>query len=464
MKFFFPIVTLALVSTLTAVTGQNPLSCLESVDPDVDYFPDKVVPLDSEQWTIEYANTYKILRNKVVNETYLLYQCGSEAPADQLDGRHASVVEIPVREGVAITSTTMIAFLEQLGLMEEISVFISNPDTISSPCLKDRVDAGDVAVISDASFDTDGFGSNPDSNGEISSTVAFISSFDSFLPFDNKIVISASFEKTNPAIFEWVDFYSAFFNKEGLANEVVTEANSRFDCIAGNAERILTDSPNKPVVFWASYSGYCSGWSLAKCAEGNYYCEYAEACGADIISSIDGSITDSICGSVYFTLEEVIELGKDADHWIYPADNWDTTFTDNKEALSVMKSVQDEQVFDYLGTSQSGWFEQRLAEYYEVLDDFCTIVGTTSIFGRERVFFRNVFNEEAGVIGDAECVNPNESMILTDGNLCVPLDAQGDVASAPTSVPTSAPDSSAVALGYNMVGAGLVLAVASLFA
>jgi iron complex transport system substrate-binding protein len=109
MKFFFPSVTLALVSALTAVKGENPLSCLTSVDPDVDYFPDKVEPLDSVFWSIEYANTYKILSNKFVNETYLLYQCGSEPPADQLDGRHAEVVQIPLLEGVAITQTTMIA-------------------------------------------------------------------------------------------------------------------------------------------------------------------------------------------------------------------------------------------------------------------------------------------------------------------------------------------------------------------
>ena len=138
----------------------------------------------------------------------------------------------------------------------------------------------------------------------------------------------------------------------------------------------------------------------------------------------------SVCGAIYFTLEEIIELGKEADHWIYPGPNWDTAFANNAEALSQMKSVQNEQVFDYLGTGQSGWFEQRLAKYYEVLDDFCTIVGTTSIFGRERVFFRNVFNEEEGVIGDTECVNPNESMILTDGNSCVLLETNNSSASA----------------------------------
>jgi iron complex transport system substrate-binding protein len=453
MKFF---VSLALVSALTAVKGENPFACLTSVDPDVDYFPDKVEPVDSVFWSIEYANTYKILTNKFVNETYLLYQCGSEPPADQLDGRHTEVVQIPLLEGVAITQTPMISYLEQLGLMTEISVFISDPETISSPCLKQRVDDGEVRVVADAysvSVDT-GFATNAASNAVISSTVAFISRFDSFLPFETKIVISESDEGPNAAIFEWVAFFAAFFNKEALANQVIDAANTRFDCIEGNAGLIATDSPEKPVVFWAYYSGFCSGWSVATCDDGNYYCEYAEVCQADIISSVDGSITDSICGSVYFTIEEMFELGKDADHWIYPADNWDDTFANvnTTELLSQMKSVKNEQVFDYLGTSQSGWFEQRLAQYYDVLDDFCTIVGTTSIFDRERVFFRNVFTEPTGVMG--ECVDPNASLILNDSTNCVVNKITPDEGSS----------ASTVALGKNIFGVGLVLAVASLFA
>jgi iron complex transport system substrate-binding protein len=456
MKFFL---SLALASALTAVKGDNPFACLTSVDPDVDYFPDKVEPLDSVFWSIEYANTYKILTNKFVNETYLLYQCGSEPPADQLDGRHTEVVQIPILEGVAITQTPMISYLEQLGLMTQISVFISNPDTISSPCLKQRVDDGEVRVVADAysvTADT-GFATNAASNEEISSTVAFISRFDDFLPFDTKIVISASDEGPNAAIFEWVDFFAAFFNQEALANQVVDAANERFDCIEGNAGLIATDSQDKPVVFWAYYSGYCSGWGVAVCNDGNYYCEYAEACQADIISSVDGSITDGICGSIYFTTEEMFELGKDADHWIYPADNWDETLANNTEILSQMKSVQNEQVFDYLGTSQSGWFEQRLAQYYDVLDDFCTIVGTTSIFDRERVFFRNVFTEPTGVMG--ECVDPNASLILNDDTNCIV-----DKITADPKIADEGSSASTVASGKNIFGLGLVLAVASLFA
>jgi hypothetical protein len=128
------ITSLAILS-LTSTQVHGSPSCLTTVEDGVDYFPHKVIPEDSKFWDVEYANTYKIVTNKSANTTYLLYQCGSEPPADQLDGRHAEVFEIPL-SGVGITQTPTITYLEQLGLLEEITVFLSDPDTISSPCFK----------------------------------------------------------------------------------------------------------------------------------------------------------------------------------------------------------------------------------------------------------------------------------------------------------------------------------------
>lgn len=151
------------------------------------------------------------------------------------------------------------------------------------------------------------------------------------------------------------------------------------------------------------------------------------------------------------TVEEIVELGKDADFWIYPDRNWDKTFVDNAELLNTMKSVQNKEVYDFQGEGSSGWFEQRLAEYYEVLDDFCTIVGTTTIFDRERKYFRNVFDEMIGGMG--QCINPSSSSILNDVHSCVP-----DVITDQR----SGPDDSAATLTAGTGVVGLVLAFVSL--
>lgn len=415
MKIFFGAI-LALAASLATTNAQNPQECLTSVDSTVDYFPDKVVPVDSKLWTIEYANTYKILTNLAANQTYLLFQCGTEAPADQLDGRHTVVTEIPLTK-VALTQTPPITYLEQLGVMEKISVFLSNPDGIASSCFKARVDAGEVTTLDDLSGTGTDFTAGNGAAVDVSDTLAFVSPFDSDLPFDKQVVISASREGPSQAIFEWVKFYSAFFNTEALANLVVEEATDRFECIGGNAALVRSDAV-KPTVLWAYYSNFCGGWDIGDCdGTGNYYCGYADDCAADIITSSEGSL--SLCGGfTYMTLEEVVELGKDADHWIYPAANWDTIFAANRTMLETMKSVQNEQVFDNQGSGNSGWFEQRLAEYYDLLDDFCTIVGTTTIFNREKSFLRNVFTEEVKTGG--VCVDPSASLILNDDHECVP--------------------------------------------
>jgi hypothetical protein len=142
-----------------------------------------------------------------------------------------------------------------------------------------------------------------------------------------------------------------------------------------------------------------------------------------------------------------------------------------------MKSVKNEQVFDYLATSLSGWFEQRLAQYYNVLVDLCTIVATTSIFDRERFFFRNVFTEPIGVMG--ECIDSNASLILNDSATCVANvitadqgTADQDTADQGTADQDTADQGTAdqgssastVLSGKNSFGLGMVLAVTPLFA
>lgn len=358
MKLLF----LALVATLA--TAENPTACLTEVDPAIDYFPDKVEPLASEFWDIEYGNTYKIVTNLGVDESYLLYQCGTSPPQDQLDGRHAAVVPIPL-SNVGITSTPDIAFLEQLALVNEIAVFVSDPDTISSPCFKERVDADEVLVIDGFSSGQDvpsfEVGQDPVDRAQVINTTVAFTSPSTEVPFGTAIKVTTYLEQSNEATFEWLKFYSAFFNLEALANEVVDLADERFDCIAENANVIASDGP-KPKVLWAYYSSYCLGWDVGTCP--NYYCEYAAACSVDMLDSDEGSIL--ACGdNTYMTIEELVELGKDADYWFYPGPNWDTVYAENKEILDQMKSVQNQQVYDYQASGESGWFEQRFADYYE---------------------------------------------------------------------------------------------------
>ena len=403
-----------LAAIATTATAQNPTECLSAVEADFDYFPDKVSAEDSALWSVTYHNTYKILRNTESNSTYLLYQCGTTPPEDT--DLYDEVIEIPIAPNVAIDEVVHIPMLEQLGQVEAIKVFLTDPQYISSPCFRDEVTAGNVLLVDRTEEDTspDLLQNQPSSESAMqvleNVSVAFVSPFQSEIPgVDTYVKVSFYAELTNAAIFEWVKFYSTFFNLEAVANEAVEAAADRYTCVAENAGRIEADLPNPPKVLWAYYSDYCLGWSVATCP--NYYCEFASSCSADILSDDDGSLTYSVeaCGTKYMNVAELVEFGKDADHWIFPAPNWEATYAEFQTELSVMKAVQNEQVFDYLGAGPNAWYEDRYASYYDVVQDFCSVVGTTAPLPGAR-WFRNVFTREAGEPG--ECTSEGKHSIL----------------------------------------------------
>ena len=357
MKFSkIAITCLTVLPYCLAQVEWNPTECIDSVTDGVDYFPDKVQPLASEFWNVTYYNTYKILKNEIEDETYLLYLCGTEPPTNELDGRHKAVVPVPVPDGIAISQTTHIPYLELLGVRTEIEGYLGDPQYISSPCVNQLIEDDTILVVQNTTDETalDGLlGSSGDD------LVAFVASGMN-VTLNNTVTISEFTEKTNAGTYEWIKFFSVFFNLEAKANELYDEVTARYDCVAENAARVATDAQMKPTVLWAYYSTYYSGWDVAECP--NYYCEYASICSADILNSFEGSI-EGYGGTKLMTLEEFVEFGKDADHWIYVSNNWNDVYELNKAALDQFKSVQALQVYDYMGSGENDWFERRLAEF-----------------------------------------------------------------------------------------------------
>jgi iron complex transport system substrate-binding protein len=400
---------------------------------DTDHFPVKVKPTVSEQWDIEYFDTYKIVTNKQASETYLLYQRGTEPPLTSTEG-YAAVVEVPLqRTGVSQTET--IAFLEQLGLIDKVVAFTTDPVYISSPCFLRSIQEGNVLVLqSRDELDDLLSGSNQEQeqvdtySAMLQDLVAFVGPWDgdgSSSPFDVNVKVAAFAERTNAAIFEWIKFYAAFFNLERKANELFEAATFRYDCVAYRANTLSSDSSNneKKTVLWAYYSDYCDAWDVGECP--NYYCEFAGRCDANILSSPDGGTFNEKCGALYMSLEEVVEFGKDADVWIFPAPNWDETYELFGPQLDAMRSVRSGQVYDYQGAGENAWFEERYAEFYDVLQDFCSVAGTTRGLNGKTGWFRNVM--DGTVVGDrGECQETDESKTTVDESFlsmeCGPLD------------------------------------------
>jgi hypothetical protein len=473
-------------SAQTTVITQNLQACIEDgqFEVGVDYFPDKYTPqkyspiflpedqasLDSttDLLEIEYFDYYKIVTNKYPshNKTYLLYQCGATPPIDEvLSGRHHLILPIPHKGGLAITETPQIPPLELLGLRQEIIAYIGDPQWVSSPCLNYQIDVdGSVETV----FDPD---APYDSNRTQELTDEFLTRHPDAIIFggifadpdaDRVMGVAETQERTNVATFDWIALYAALYNMEALSNDIAQQTEERYTCSSLNAKDLSSDiqQENRPVVFWADYfEGY--NWSVAECPtwDHTYYCEYASHCGADIISRPEGMGVEDF-GFWYLSDEEVLELGKDADIFIFPSQTWDVVYEQKKEILDQFKSVQNQQVYDTQGGGQNAWYEQRLAEYDVVGNDFCALVGLSNPQQNPPhviKWFRNVFT---GTVPEEKACNVPEELddpYVPVGAFCVPLeqtvgggnDTEGDTET-----------SSAPATYY----AGLVLAIIFAFA
>ncbi len=93
---------------------------------ETDRFGDKFEPSVTTQYLdITYHETYKIIYNKFKDVSYLLYQCGTEPPKEEVEsGKHQMVIEVPHKGGLALTTTVQIPHIEMLGLRREVKAYI----------------------------------------------------------------------------------------------------------------------------------------------------------------------------------------------------------------------------------------------------------------------------------------------------------------------------------------------------
>lgn len=253
MKLDFLTSALLLLGSTATVAAQNLQGCIDPADydPSKDYFPDKVVAKKSLFWDIEYFNSYKILRNEVDGESFVLYQCGTPPPTD-LSIIPEHVIPVPLLHGIALSSTTHIPHLELLGLRTEIKAYMGTDEYISSPCVKSLIADGEITVVKDTT-DTAAVNGVKTLYGE--NIVSFHNSRTAYQSSLFNVTLAAYFEAGNEAIFEWNKFFAVFFNLEEKSNEIFDTTSDRYECYAEEAINIVdvVDGGVNPTIMWAAY-------------------------------------------------------------------------------------------------------------------------------------------------------------------------------------------------------------------
>jgi iron complex transport system substrate-binding protein len=351
------------VCYLLLVESQNLKECVKkgSFQAGKDYFPSKVRATKSLLWDIQYFKTYKILRNEIAGETFILYQCGTTPPASEQNKGHEHFIPVPLQDGIALSSTTIIPYFELLGLRTDIKAWIGAfSDYISSPCLKKLIADGKTIVVSDTSKPAN---VNALKTKVGKNIVSFHNSRSAYTSLLFNVTDSSYLEASNEAIFEWIKFFAVFFNKEKEVNTLFQNFQNRYKCYAEDSIQAVDVILGgvKPKLLWAYYTNYnnVDGWDVAQCP--NYYCEYANLCSANLISSRAGTI--DYFGTMIFTTDDFVKLAKNADYWIYSGNNWEEAYAKYKSQLDQFVNVKNKKVFDTTGSGENAWFENRLAEY-----------------------------------------------------------------------------------------------------
>lgn len=195
-------------------------------------------------FSIEYYSTYKVITNKLANEKYLMYHCGTGIP-NPLPAGVTKVFQGPLTSA-SVADATAADFMTQMLVMDRVS-FAS--ELAVSGCLQAISACGYIAP------------SGQDTTGS-----PIRSSVDSFWEWGfgpSADTMSISFNApaaTKPLDrVKWGAYVGAFFNKEFTANALYTDVRRAYTSLRRSA---LAQRGDPPLVCWA-YKDWNNNYAMS---------------------------------------------------------------------------------------------------------------------------------------------------------------------------------------------------------
>ena len=282
--------------------------CIDSFDPAVDYFPQKLSVSHATGFDVEYHNSYKVVtvsspwHGAQEPFRYVLVQCGAPAP----EGVDGALIEVPVANIVAM-STTYLPTLDRLGLVDRLIGLDSHKWTTNA-AVKERIAAGEIAEI--------GSGSNVNVELALDLDPALVMTYGSgFSDYDTHpllleagipVALNGDYVEQEPlGRSEWMKFIALFFNREA-------DAASHFEEIAAGYQEVASLTKGleaRPSVLLGSV--YNGTWYVA--GGESYMAQLLEDAGAAYLWSDQGG-----AGSLPLDFEAVYDVAENADFWLNP--------------------------------------------------------------------------------------------------------------------------------------------------
>ncbi|GAX81260.1 hypothetical protein CEUSTIGMA_g8692.t1 [Chlamydomonas eustigma] len=194
----------------------------------------------AENFDVTYFDTYKVVTNTQVNETYVLYQCGTQPPSSSSFSTPVKFFSIPLTSSY-IPDTTSAAFYNALLVSDRIG-FVT--EDVDEPCLQ-MLASSTCNLETDYSTKTSVLGTT-----EVDSEMTYGAS-----PTQPKaIAFTASGDPGVLNRVEWLKFLATFFNKEVLANSLFNAISSNYQTIATTATSLANQINAQPkLMAWITW-------------------------------------------------------------------------------------------------------------------------------------------------------------------------------------------------------------------
>ena len=298
------------------IVAANPQGPVDEFLPGVDYFPDKVQVKWAEDWTVSYHGNYKVVNmgpvgdaNAGSRETYVLVQKGTPAPEMTGNLADAHLVQVPV-ETIYETSgggsvVTALEFLGEADALIGLAYIPLGDFSEITPQMDRRYKSDDFLV---ANVSADGWEPVVEASPEIVIEPYSATQRETARSLGLSAVFYNSFWETPLGAAEHLKFWSLFFNKEKIANELFEPVEREYVTLARLvAEAVPVDE--QPTVIRGSFSSRGS-WSAVGGDRVDYHL-VRDAGGTPLF--IDVELGPDAFASV--SAEDAIVVGADADFW-----------------------------------------------------------------------------------------------------------------------------------------------------
>lgn len=288
--------------------AQEAEACVETFDPAVDYFPEKVAFEYAEGVTVEYFNNYRVVNvlpyaGAEEPFQYVLVQCGTPAPEGE-GFENAQVIETPIQSVVTL-GTVYLPHLVTLGV-EDTLVAHDEFDYISTPEIRELVDAEEIVEVGGGSsinvevvLDLE-----PDVVLTYASGAAEYDAHPVLLEAGIPVLVTSEYIDTSAlAQAEWIKLTALLYNREAEANEFFDGLVERYNSLvelAATAEEQPTVMVNTPF-------------------SGTWYVPGGDSYLANLLADAGGDYfwAEDFSGqSIPLSFEQVLETASDADFWV----------------------------------------------------------------------------------------------------------------------------------------------------